>query len=79
MPNNETINILVSIEDRCAICLKIEDTVNRPNNPDIRDIVRAYVSYHFGNVSFEWREMKTLFSEDYFECIGEDWNIENFM
>ena len=77
--SKEAISILVNIECRDVICLEIENTVNRPNNPEIADIVRAYVHYHFGNVSFQWEEMESYIFEGDVEYIGEDWNIENFM
>jgi hypothetical protein len=56
--------------------LSILNTVNRPNNPSIEEIVGAYVFYSYGYVFYNFKEIEdtTMKIESY---IGETWNIEN--
>ena len=57
--------------------LSILNTVNRPNNPSIEEIVGTYVFYNYGYVFYSFKEIEdtTTEIESY---IGETWNIENY-
>lgn len=54
--------------------LAIKEDVNRPNSPDIEDIIEAWVFYNYGNIRYGYCEVDS----DKYEIIDEDWNIENY-
>lgn len=55
--------------------LSIQETINRPNNPEVYEIVDTWVKYHYGDVRYDYCEVD---SENY-EIIDEDWNIEDYL
>ncbi len=54
------------------VVLDIEDTVDRPNNPEIQDIVDTYVKYNYGEVNYNYNEIDDIAE------IPLEWNIENY-
>lgn len=56
-----------------TLLFEIEETVNRPNNPEWHEIIEAYLSHHYGSDVVE-----TYYLEDVQEVveIDEDWDIE---
>ena len=50
---------------------EIQDTVNRPNNPEWYEILESYLLYHYGTEDYECEEVEGAVE------IDEGWNIEN--
>lgn len=70
-------NLMVTIYKKPVIrqLLSIEENINRPNNPEVYEIVEAWVRYNYGNVKYDYCEVDC----DEFERIGENWNIEDYL
>ncbi len=74
--NIPSTRLLVSVYSKPMVrkLLDIKDTVNRPNNPEVHDIVETWIKYHYGNVNYDYCEV----DDDEYEVIDENWNIENY-
>jgi len=51
---------------------EIEDSINRPNNPEWYEILESYLLYNYGTTDYECEEMEEVVE------IDEDWNIEDY-
>lgn len=57
-----------------GIILDIEDTINRPNNPEVDEIVETYMKYHYGElIDYNYKTTRNKIV-----TIDEEWNIENY-
>jgi len=50
----------------------IQDTVNRPNNPEWYEILDTYLLYHYGTDNYECEEIEEIVE------IDNQWNVENY-
>lgn len=56
------------------VILSLTKTPNRPNNPDIYEMVDVWVRYNYGDVNYDYVEI----TENEINIIDESWNIENY-
>ena len=56
------------------VILSLTKTPNRPNNPDIYEMVEVWVRYNYGDVNYDYAEI----TENEINIIDESWNIENY-
>ena len=70
----EAIPCIIEMVDpiRFTLVLEIEKTPDRPNNPDLDEIVDTYIEYHYGE------GCEYYYQEGESDYIGEVWNIENY-
>lgn len=73
-----SVNLVVTIYTKPLTrqLLSIEKTVNRPNNPEVHEIVEAWIKYNYGNIeNYDYCEVDSYT----FENIDANWNIENYL
>lgn len=73
--NSNSYLVTIMGKEYKKIIIDIENTVNRPNNPDDNSIIDTYIRYHYRDILYD-----VLLMEKAHEVIKiyDDWNIEDY-